>query len=235
MGTTDPLGNEIHIKNDYRLLQRQRITDPNGSVTEVRFDTRGMVAATALHGNDANPTGDGSRELQSLHDARGRIVGWFSWAGDRGIIGVMNRLWGILALLGAALGLCAVFVVRSLRRLSQSLDRSTETVRKLTSQDPLTGLPNHRMTIESLGRENIARLAEAVIDPAKVGTPLVDWLMERSQGSPLYALGLMRALPDDGEAPGRWIFARLGDHRADRANFSLVTCERLGCKAKRAT
>ncbi len=99
---------------------------------------------------DANPTGDGNRELQSLHDARGRIVGWFSWAGDRGIIGVMNRLWGILALLGAALGLCAVFVVRSLRRLAQSLDRSTETVRKLTSQDPLTGLPNHRMTIESL-------------------------------------------------------------------------------------
>jgi hypothetical protein len=41
-----------------RLLQPQRITDPNGSVTEVRFDTRGMVAATALRGNDANPTGD---------------------------------------------------------------------------------------------------------------------------------------------------------------------------------
>ena len=77
---------------------------------------------------DANPTGDGNRELQSLHDARGRIVGWFSWADDRGIIGVMNRLWGILALLGAALGLCAVFVVRSSRRLSQSLDRSAETV-----------------------------------------------------------------------------------------------------------
>jgi len=99
---------------------------------------------------DANPTGDGSRELQSLHDARGRIVGWFSWSGDRGLIGVMNRLWGSLALLGATLALCAVFVVRSTRQLSRSLDRSAETVRKLTSRDPLTGLPNHRMTLESL-------------------------------------------------------------------------------------
>jgi len=36
-----------------------------------------------------------------------------------------------------------------------------------------------------------------------------------------------RALPDDGEAPGRGIFARLGDHRADRANFPFVAAERL--------
>ena len=93
---------------------------------------------------DANSTGDANRELQSLHDARGRIVGWFSWPGDRGIVGVMNWLWGILALLGATLALCAVFVVRNARQLSQSLDRSTETVRKLTSQDQLTGLPNQR-------------------------------------------------------------------------------------------
>ena len=31
----------------------------------------------------------------------------------------------------------------------------------------------------------------------------------------------------DGEAPGRWIFTRLGDHRADRANFPLVGGERF--------
>ena len=34
---------------------------------------------------DANPLGDGGRALQSLHDPRGRIVGWFSWVGDRGL------------------------------------------------------------------------------------------------------------------------------------------------------
>ena len=99
---------------------------------------------------DANPTGDGDRELQSLHDARGRIIGWFSWPGDRGLVGVMDRLWGILALLGAALAVCAVLVVRGVRQLSRSLERGAETARKLTSQDLLTGLPNHRMTLESL-------------------------------------------------------------------------------------
>jgi hypothetical protein len=73
--------------------------------------------------------GDGGRELQSLHDARGRIVGWFSRAGDCGVIGVVNRLWGILALVGAALALCAGLTLRSVRQLSRSLDRSAETVR----------------------------------------------------------------------------------------------------------
>jgi len=99
---------------------------------------------------DANLTGGGGRELQSLHDARGRIVGWFSWAGDRGLIDVMDRLWGILALVGAALAFCTGFTMRVARQLSRSLDRSTETVRKLTSQDPLTGLPNQRVMLESL-------------------------------------------------------------------------------------
>ncbi len=99
---------------------------------------------------DANPTGDAGRELQSLHDARGRIVGWFSWTGDRHLIDVVDRLWGILALVGAALALCAGIAVRGALQLSRSLERSTEAVHKLTSQDPLTGLPNHRVMLESL-------------------------------------------------------------------------------------
>ncbi len=99
---------------------------------------------------DAMPTGDGGRELQSLHDARGRIVGWFSWVVDRGLVGATERLWGFLAIIGAALGLCALLGVRAARQLSRSLDRSAETVRKLTSQDMLTGLPNQQVMLESL-------------------------------------------------------------------------------------
>jgi diguanylate cyclase (GGDEF)-like protein len=99
---------------------------------------------------DANPIGDGGRALQSLHDPRGRIVGWFSWAGDRGLVGAMDRLWGLLALVGAALGLCALLAMRAARQLLRSLDRSAEAMRKLTSQDPLTGLPNHRVMLDHL-------------------------------------------------------------------------------------
>jgi len=53
---------------------------------------------------DANPIGEAGRTVQSLHDPRGRIVGWFSWAGDHGFIAAMDRLWGLLALVGAILG-----------------------------------------------------------------------------------------------------------------------------------
>jgi hypothetical protein len=33
------------------------------------------------------------REVQSLHDREGRIVGWFSWAPDRALARTMNGLW----------------------------------------------------------------------------------------------------------------------------------------------
>jgi RHS repeat-associated protein len=55
---TDPVGNETRIKNDYRLMQPQQITDTNESVTELRFDLHGMVSAMALRGNAVRPTGD---------------------------------------------------------------------------------------------------------------------------------------------------------------------------------
>lgn len=54
----DPVKNETRINNDYRLMQPQRITDANDSVTELRFDRRGMVAAIALRGNGSLPTKD---------------------------------------------------------------------------------------------------------------------------------------------------------------------------------
>src|SRR5438105_3860338 len=42
------------------------------------------------------------------------------------------------------------------------------------------------------------------------------------------ATDLAGALADDGETPGRWLFlVRLGDHGADRADFSFVGIQRL--------
>src|SRR5437879_12533582 len=42
------------------------------------------------------------------------------------------------------------------------------------------------------------------------------------------ATALAGALADDGETPGRWLFlVRLGDHGADRADFSFVGIQRL--------
>jgi diguanylate cyclase (GGDEF)-like protein len=111
---------------------------------------------------DANPTGEGGRQVQSLHDARGRIVGWFSWAADGALVGAIDRLWGLLAAIGAVLALCGFLAVRASQRLVHSLDQSAETVRKLTSQDVLTGLPNHRVMLENLN-EAVARRRSGVV------------------------------------------------------------------------
>ena len=99
---------------------------------------------------DAEPGQAGGRELQTLHDARGRIVGWLSWKADSAHFRALDRLWQLLAAVGAAVALCALLAVRGLRALSRSLESSAETVRKLTHQDELTGLPNHRAMIERL-------------------------------------------------------------------------------------
>jgi len=118
---------------------------------------------------DPDPLDDVGRELQSQHDAQGRIVGWFSWTVDRSLLRAMDQLWGLVGGAGLALALCAVLAVRGAQRLARSLDRSSETVRKLTSQDMLTGLPNQRVMIErleeALARRRSGIVIFALIDP----------------------------------------------------------------------
>jgi len=118
---------------------------------------------------DANPTGESGRELQSLHDARGRIIGWFSWVADNGLVGATNRLWGLLAAIGAVLAVCGVVAMRGAQRLLRSLDRSNETLRKLNGEDASTGLPNQRAMRERLDEALAQRrsgiVALALIDP----------------------------------------------------------------------
>ncbi|HKM88643.1 MAG TPA: diguanylate cyclase, partial [Xanthobacteraceae bacterium] len=125
-----------------------RLIERRAGVADLRFDTE--------------PRQDAGRELQSLHDARGRIVGWFSWLVDSARFHAMHRLWGLLAAVGVALALCAFLAVRGLQQLLRSLANSTETVRKLTSQDELTGLPNHRVMLESLA-DVLARRRSGIV------------------------------------------------------------------------
>lgn len=47
--TKDPLDNTVLAQNDYRVLQPEKITDPNGAVSEVLFDALSLVVATAVH------------------------------------------------------------------------------------------------------------------------------------------------------------------------------------------
>ncbi len=111
---------------------------------------------------DADLTADGGREMQSVHDGDGRILGWFNWKPDRALIRAMNWLWGIVLALGAVLAAGAFLAMRATRRLGASLARHIEAVRKLTSQDALTALPNRRVMLESLEAMMAERGSEVV-------------------------------------------------------------------------
>src|SRR5271169_1396642 len=99
---------------------------------------------------EADLTSDNDREIQSLHDAQGRIVGWFSWLPDRALIHTMNWLWSVVGAFGVFLALAAALALGAMQRLAESFGRSVDQVRKLTTQDPLTGLPNRRVLLEQL-------------------------------------------------------------------------------------
>jgi diguanylate cyclase (GGDEF)-like protein len=116
---------------------------------------------------NAEVTADGSREVQSLHDDDGRIIGWFSWAADRGLVRAMDRLWLLVGVAGVALAICAVLAAAAARRLARSLTLTTEAVRRLTNEDALTGLPNHRAMLKRLDQalaDKSAAVVFALID-----------------------------------------------------------------------
>ena len=54
-----------------------------------------------------------------------------------------------------------------------------------------------RLEVGALPRRPLRELTEAVIERPAPGA-LVDWVCERSQGNPLFAIGLLRALMDEG-------------------------------------
>ncbi|MEH2358572.1 SpvB/TcaC N-terminal domain-containing protein [Nostoc sp.] len=56
--TVDPLNNTIAIRNNYRTLQPEQITDPNGNRSQAKFDALGMVAGTAVMGKEGETKGD---------------------------------------------------------------------------------------------------------------------------------------------------------------------------------
>ena len=126
-----------------RFLQRR------SGLTDLRFD--------------ADAAGTAGREQQSLHDAQGRILGWLSWAPDRGLIRALIWLWGFAGVFAVALAGCAVLAAGSIRRLVRALAASLRSIRTLTSEDALTGLPNHRAMLERLAAALAGRRSGIVV------------------------------------------------------------------------
>ncbi len=55
VSTLDAVGNATSAEHDYRVLQPELITDPNGNRTEARFDALGMLAGTVVRGKATGP------------------------------------------------------------------------------------------------------------------------------------------------------------------------------------
>ena len=120
---------------------------------------------------DTDSVPDAGREVQSVQDAHGRIVGWFSWVPDRTLIRAMDWLWGLAGIIGVGLLFFGVMTARASLRLVGAFANNAEALRKLSSEDPLTGLPNQRVVIQSLdraltrqGRGECSHVAFALID-----------------------------------------------------------------------
>jgi len=57
VGSRDPVGNTVRVQNDYRVLQPELLTEPNGNRSAVVFDAFGMVVAIAIMGKEQEPEG----------------------------------------------------------------------------------------------------------------------------------------------------------------------------------
>jgi diguanylate cyclase (GGDEF)-like protein len=116
---------------------------------------------------DGDPPGNG-REMQSLLDEKGRIVGWFTWEAQRPATALMFRLLPLGALIAAGLLGFAGLALWQLNRVGRLLARSDEAARRLTHVDPVTGLSNQRQLLSVLDDALIARRDNGVVGLALI-------------------------------------------------------------------
>ncbi|TMJ22629.1 MAG: EAL domain-containing protein [Alphaproteobacteria bacterium] len=125
-----------------------RVLERASGLKELRFETE--------------PAGS-ARQVQSMLDAKGRIVGWFSWEAERPATAMMNRLLPLAASIAAGLIGFAALAMWQLGRLGFQLARSEQHAQKLESQDTLTGLPSHNHFFEVLDRALARRQADETL------------------------------------------------------------------------
>jgi DNA-binding CsgD family transcriptional regulator/class 3 adenylate cyclase len=102
--------------------------------------------------------------------------------------------------------------------------RPTELAEDRIANDVLLGLEQEgllrRLQVTALADANIRELAESVIG-GEVPDALVEWLMRRSMGSPLFAVGLLRALVDENADLEHPTLRALPENLAERVESRL--------------
>ena len=120
---------------------------------ELRFETEPVV---------------GDRDVQSVLDRQGRIVGWFSWEPDRSLSNALSRLNPLLAATGGLLICFAGVALWQVRRAVNDLGSSEQRAWRLAHEDMLTGLPNHRKMVELIDVTLAGRIPQEVVTLAMI-------------------------------------------------------------------
>jgi diguanylate cyclase (GGDEF)-like protein len=110
------------------------------------FEKMSGVAALAFDAEAPH----GGRDVHSLIDAQGRIVGWLSWQREHPTMDAVVRLLPLLGAVAAMLVLFAASAIRQLGRATRRLQTSEAEAHKIAYEDPVTGLPNRRMVLDLL-------------------------------------------------------------------------------------
>jgi diguanylate cyclase (GGDEF)-like protein len=96
------------------------------------------------------------RDIQSVQDANGRIIGWFSWDSERPLTAAVMRFMPLWALIVGGLLLLAALSQWYVRRLAGELAAANERTRRFAREDPITGLPVASAILETL-EQTLAR------------------------------------------------------------------------------
>src|SRR5215469_13275345 len=98
--------------------------------------------------------------------------------------------------------------------------RTADLARHQVADQVLAGLEQDdvltRLGLQALTGESVAALTRAVLDADDVPSALVSWLVERSRGYPLFAVGLLRALLEEDADLAQPRLARVPDSVAGR-------------------
>jgi DNA-binding CsgD family transcriptional regulator len=110
-------------------------------------------------------------------------------------------------------GLLFVLVARPTELAAHPV--ASEVVRGLEQEGLLT-----RLVVGPLSRDEVRQVAAALVE-GPVPDALVDWLVERAEGSPLFVTGLVRALLDEGADLAHPALRSLPEGLADRVEARL--------------
>lgn len=111
---------------------------------------------------ESEPAAADGREVLSMLDRQGRIVGWFSWLPDRSMTRALSALQPLIAVTGICLIGFAGATLWQVRRAVSELGKSERRAWTLAHEDMLTGLPNHRKMIEIIERALASRMDDEV-------------------------------------------------------------------------